>query len=85
MCVCFRTISPYHVCSHMYRLLPDHNIVRLSEYCIGIDYSSVVVEVIENLVVRGWSQVIIYLVNSMLTSDFPSYCDPVCVCVCVVA
>ncbi|XP_065918918.1 integrator complex subunit 11-like [Dysidea avara] len=29
------------------KLLPDHNIVRLSEYCIGIDYSSVVVEIPE--------------------------------------
>ena len=26
-------------------MLPDHNLVRLSEYSIGIDYSSVIVEV----------------------------------------
>jgi len=37
------------MCSHVCRLLPDHNVVRLSEYCIGIDYSSVVVEVTEIL------------------------------------
>jgi len=61
--VCVLELSFYGYCSvsgHVCRLLPDHNIVRLSEYCIGIDYSSVIVEVTENLVRAGWSHICIH-------------------------